>query len=168
MAFLITTSASSILKACGKQGIRTLVTLRLTCLVNRRDKPLCQLSMFPCSSEHGILFLFIFIYCRTPTEWWFKSHTYYSDIPLQVHYDRSVLRLLHKAFRLHLDRHQLSICYVYQFFRWHDWNLANHTAYIILYCSSYRIRTGDLRNENQLTFKHETNNKMKRAALPLS
>lgn len=46
--------------------------------------------------------------------------------------------------------------------------LQNHTAYIILYCSSYRIRTGDLRDENQLTFKHETNNKMKRAALPLS
>ena len=30
------------------------------------------------------------------------------------------------------------------------------------------IRTGDLRDENQLTFKHETNNKLKRAALPLS
>nr|DAE72404.1 MAG TPA: hypothetical protein [Caudoviricetes sp.] len=30
------------------------------------------------------------------------------------------MRLLHKAFRLLFYRLQLSICYVYQFFRWHD------------------------------------------------
>ena len=37
----------SLIQDCGKQGIRTPVTFWLTCLANRRDKPLCQLSMFP-------------------------------------------------------------------------------------------------------------------------
>lgn len=47
----------SLIQDCGKQGIRTPVTFWLTCLANRRDKPLCQLSMYPCSEEHGIFFI---------------------------------------------------------------------------------------------------------------
>lgn len=47
----------SLIQDCGKQGIRTPVTFWLTCLANRRDEPLCQLSMYPCSEEHGIFFI---------------------------------------------------------------------------------------------------------------
>lgn len=49
----------SLIQDCGKQGIRTPVTFWLTCLANRCDKPLCQLSIFPCSEEHGIILFYI-------------------------------------------------------------------------------------------------------------